>query len=496
MIKGALFDIDDTLYSHELHAVPKATLKALDKLKAKGIKIGICTSRVAAEMMEIPEELLNRIDCKIVGTGATTVVDNEYFKSYTIPLEDARRYAAFFEENHISYDYSDINGDLYFWGDVDKVNKGKYLRLAGGNVKFKEYEDEQITNLFYFEATEDKISEIDAINPGALISKWGNSGNICASLVDKSFGLLKFCQVYSFTTDEIVAAGDGINDDVMLEMAGIGIATDDAKENTKAKADYICRKSIEDGGLYDALADLKIIEEDVYDMNMFSFDLDSTLFDHKLGRISEMTIRSLKALKDKGMILCLNTSRSFDELYNVPKEVLDLMDELCLLDGAYIRNREGCEVFYLKQENIRKIVSFFDEHGITYRYCTDDGSGYLNQHDENKESLFYRLYRMIPEIKKYSGEKVVQFLYYATGALREAAIDNAAEESCFLLPFGGEIAPAGTSKGMGMLKIAKKYGIPEEKICAFGDSYNDIDMLQKAVLGIAMGNGQRECKDA
>lgn len=496
MIKGALFDIDDTLYSHELHAVPKATLKALDKLRAKGIKIGICTSRVAAEMMEIPEELLNRIDCKIVGTGATTVVDNEYFKSYTIPLEDARRYTAFFEENHISYDYSDINGDLYFWGDVDKVNKGKYLRLAGGNVKFKEYEDEQITNLFYFEAPEDKIGEIDAINPGALISKWGNSGNICASLVDKSFGLLKFCQVYSFTTDEIVAAGDGINDDVMLEMAGIGIATDDAKENTKALADYICRKSIEDGGLYDALVDLKIIEEDVYDMKMFSFDLDSTLFDHKLGRISEMTVRSLKALKDKGMILCLNTSRSYDELYNVPKEVLDLMDELCLLDGAYIRNREGCEVFYLKQENIGKIVSFFDEHGITYRYCTDDGSGYLNQHDENKESLFYRLYRMIPEIKKYSGEKVVQFLYYATGALREAAIDNAKDESCFLLPFGGEIAPAGTSKGMGMLKIAKKYGIPEEKICAFGDSYNDIDMLQKAGLGIAMGNGQRECKDA
>ena len=80
--------------------------------------------------------------------------------------------------------------------------------------------------------------------------------------------------------------------------------------------------------------------------------------------------------------------------------------------------------------------------------------------------------------------------------MREAAIDNAKDESCFLLPFGGEIAPAGTSKGMGMLKIAKKYGIPEEKICAFGDSYNDIDMLQKAGLGIAMGNGQRECKDA
>ena len=47
-----------------------------------------------------------------------------------------------------------------------------------------------------------------------------------------------------------------------------------------------------------------------------------------------------------------------------------------------------------------------------------------------------------------------------------------------------------------MLKIAEKYGISRKNICAYGDSYNDIDMLQKAGLGIAMGNGQRECKNA
>ena len=41
MIKGALFDIDDTLYSHKIKAVPSLTLKALDKLREKGIKIGV-----------------------------------------------------------------------------------------------------------------------------------------------------------------------------------------------------------------------------------------------------------------------------------------------------------------------------------------------------------------------------------------------------------------------------------------------------------------------
>ena len=172
MIKGALFDIDDTLFSHEIHAVPKATLRALDKLRDKGIKIGICTSRVAAEIPDIPDELLDRIDCKIVGTGATTVVENEYFKSYAIPLEDARKYTRFFEENGISYDYSDVNGDLYYWGDLEKVNNGKYLRMAKGNVKFKAYEDEEITNLFYFDAPEEKIGDIDAIMVGPHLADY------------------------------------------------------------------------------------------------------------------------------------------------------------------------------------------------------------------------------------------------------------------------------------------------------------------------------------
>ena len=39
MIKGILFDIDDTLFSHETEQVPRQTLKALDKLKEKGYKL-------------------------------------------------------------------------------------------------------------------------------------------------------------------------------------------------------------------------------------------------------------------------------------------------------------------------------------------------------------------------------------------------------------------------------------------------------------------------
>ena len=103
MIKGALFDIDNTLFSHRLGRVPKATIKALRKLRAKGIKTGICTSRAIAEMSSIPSYLLDLIDCKIIGTGAITMIDDKYFKSYTLDHEYVKAYVKYFKENGLSY---------------------------------------------------------------------------------------------------------------------------------------------------------------------------------------------------------------------------------------------------------------------------------------------------------------------------------------------------------------------------------------------------------
>ena len=496
MIKGALFDIDDTLFSHTLKRVPKATIKALDKLREKGIKIGICTSRVNAEMNNLPEELWSRIDCKILGTGAITMIEDQYYKAYTIDRDLAKKYTDYFHERNINYDYTDKNGDLFYWGNQDHVNKGKYLRMAGGRVMFKEYEDEDITNLFFFEVSDEEYDHIQNIDPEIQISRWGNSGNICAKLVDKSFGLLKFCQMYSLTTDEIVAVGDGGNDDVMLEMAGIGIATDDAKENTKLSADYICDKSIEDGGLYDALIDLGIIEEDAYEPKMFVFDYDSTLYDHNENKIQENTLKVLRQLKENGNLLCLNTSRSPEECEFIPDEIIKMMDVIILLNGAYIIKEGKTGIVHLDDKLAREVIDYCDKNKMTCRYVLDSGIGYFNQHDEDIEDAFYRAYQISPGVKKYEGEKLINILAYGDNSQR-SELSRIVENAEVGYPgLSCDISPKGYSKGKAMLKIMKEYNLERKDVCAIGDGDNDIEMLNNAGLGIAMGNGSQECKDA
>jgi Cof subfamily protein (haloacid dehalogenase superfamily) len=58
-----------------------------------------------------------------------------------------------------------------------------------------------------------------------------------------------------------------------------------------------------------------------------------------------------------------------------------------------------------------------------------------------------------------------------------------------------EIAPRAISKATGLRKIlAHQYEFGMESVIAFGDNYNDIDLLQSVGWGVAVGNARAEVK--
>ncbi|MEK4228482.1 Cof-type HAD-IIB family hydrolase [Solibacillus sp. FSL H8-0538] len=57
-----------------------------------------------------------------------------------------------------------------------------------------------------------------------------------------------------------------------------------------------------------------------------------------------------------------------------------------------------------------------------------------------------------------------------------------------------EIVRKGLSKAVGLSHIAKEMNIPRERIIAFGDEDNDLEMIDYAGVGVAMGNGIDELK--
>jgi len=59
-----------------------------------------------------------------------------------------------------------------------------------------------------------------------------------------------------------------------------------------------------------------------------------------------------------------------------------------------------------------------------------------------------------------------------------------------------EISAPQVTKAAGLMAVAQFYGVPASDVVAFGDMPNDIEMLQWAGLGVAMGNADERVKVA
>ena len=57
-----------------------------------------------------------------------------------------------------------------------------------------------------------------------------------------------------------------------------------------------------------------------------------------------------------------------------------------------------------------------------------------------------------------------------------------------------DIIPRNGGKGLAVLKILEHYRLSREEALAFGDGNNDIEMIEAAGWGVAMGNASPELK--
>ena len=64
------------------------------------------------------------------------------------------------------------------------------------------------------------------------------------------------------------------------------------------------------------------------------------------------------------------------------------------------------------------------------------------------------------------------------------------------LDYNVEVSRADANKGSSLMILAEKLGLSPEEVMGFGDNDNDLEMIQKAGLGVAMQNAIPEVKEA
>ena len=227
------------------------------------------------------------------------------------------------------------------------------------------------------------------------------------------------------------------------------------------------------------------------------FDIDGTLVSHETKRVPKSAKEAVKKLREKGYKVFTCSGRHIAEFKNLPLEGLEF-DGYILLNGQmYLdENKNYLGGVSFTKEATASLVKIFKEKKEPLVLVNEEGH-YINFVTEKVKIALDEVSTPIPRQKDYEGEELFQATTFYT-IEEEKKLLEVLHPDLRIARWsnkGVDIISAYGGKSSGMKYFMERFGLKKEEVAAFGDSYNDLDMISYAKLGIVMGNGCNELKE-
>lgn len=243
------------------------------------------------------------------------------------------------------------------------------------------------------------------------------------------------------------------------------------------------------------------------DIRLIALDLDGTLTnDEKI--ITPRTFNALMQLQHNGIRLCLASGRPpygmrpLGRLLQMEKHGGVLLcyngghTEECATGKVLVEQR-------LSEDFLTELKHFQTLSGMTLMTYYEDGI-YTEHPDDEYVAISARNNKMrIVPVNDFIADtprpinKCLMVGAPEQVKLWEPRIAEAMKgrmHICHSTPYFIELLPLGIDKGPSLLKLLDALSLTPNNLMAFGDSFNDITMLQSAAIGVAMQNAEEEVK--
>jgi len=241
------------------------------------------------------------------------------------------------------------------------------------------------------------------------------------------------------------------------------------------------------------------------DIKLIVTDVDGTLLDSK-HIMTERTEKALKAAMAQGIKVVLATGKTRRSVDDVIKR-LDLKTPGVYVQGLVISHPDGSEQHLgtLDADLMRRVLTFIEDRGyqamaysgkrILVRSNTAEATILTEEYDEPRPEAVGPLVNIVDDVPVnkliFCGREakhITALRWQLTHLIDgDARITQALPDAIELLPFGA-------SKATALKLLLKEIGIEPEEMLAIGDGENDIEMIQLAGMGIAMGNANPKLK--
>lgn len=227
-------------------------------------------------------------------------------------------------------------------------------------------------------------------------------------------------------------------------------------------------------------------------------DIDQTLYSHKSKCVPPSAVHAVQDIQAKGIKFFLCSGRN---AYLIRKSgVYDYVkpDGIVTMNGAQAIV-DGKSVFLhpIPSEVVDALVKFAKRlrFGLT---LIEEKEGHINMIDERVISAHEKYGTRFPQPRTFPD-------HYDRVVYQAVAYCDAFDESLFLPhlkkcktarwdEYAVYIMPKDCDKARGMEAVLKHFGWTVENAMALGDDNNDIEMIDKAGIGVAMGNALPKIK--
>ena len=227
------------------------------------------------------------------------------------------------------------------------------------------------------------------------------------------------------------------------------------------------------------------------------FDIDGTLVSPITREIPDSARLAIKALQYKGILCFAATGRHPNNTKGIGLEELNL-DGIIGLNGqiAVDKNHNVLYCNALDKADQEIIAKTFNEGKVSLAIVEKDRQ-YFNFITETAIAIRKKFMLPMPDISTYNGAEILQAIAYINE--EDEAELMAKFKNCKSARWnsaGIDIINKSGGKDVGINKLINILGIKQEETMAFGDNYNDLDMLNFVHIGVSMGNGIDALKEA
>lgn len=252
----------------------------------------------------------------------------------------------------------------------------------------------------------------------------------------------------------------------------------------------------------------------MHKIKMIGLDLDGTLLTSD-KRLLPFTRQVLAEAIERGILVLMATGRPYT---GIPEELRSFPGIRYALtsNGARILDTQTGEVLIehlLPLKSAKKALEILQKYD-TLQEVYFNGQGYAEKEKLERISRYHHNPHMWEYVRKTRKPVLdlseliarenqdmdkVQALFADMDELAQAWKELEKYEELVLvssLGYNIEINAVGVEKGEGLIKLGELLKIRPEEIMACGDGDNDIGMLEKAGIGVAMGNAEDKVKAA